>query len=86
MYYVYVLRSSKDGKKYIGISQNIKERLKQHNNGQNTSTKNRRPFKLEFYKLCDNKIEALKLEKRYKKSHNVLIRDMERSVGLWTPG
>ncbi|MDI6765995.1 MAG: GIY-YIG nuclease family protein [Bacteroidota bacterium] len=44
MYYVYILKSLKDGKKYIGLTNEIDRRLKQHNNGEVSSTKSRRPF------------------------------------------
>ena len=45
MPYVYVLRSSKDNKLYIGSTrQTIEERLLRHNNGHVKSTKDRRPF------------------------------------------
>jgi len=32
-YYIYVLRSKKDGKLYVGKTKNLKERIKRHNNG-----------------------------------------------------
>ncbi len=38
MYYVYVLQSEK-GKKYIGYTQNMRERLEQHNAGKSAYTK-----------------------------------------------
>ena len=41
-YFVYVLRSEKDDKKYTGYTQNLKLRLEQHQNDVE-STKNRRP-------------------------------------------
>ena len=79
MYYVYVLRSLKDGKKYIGTTQNPEERLKQHNQGNTQSTKRRRPFKLEFYQAFDNKYEAVSAEKKYKRSHDALLRAMKKN-------
>jgi len=33
MFYVYVLRSNKNGRRYIGSCQNIADRVRQHNNG-----------------------------------------------------
>jgi hypothetical protein len=32
-YYVYVLRSEKDGKFYVGYTNNVRKRLEQHNSG-----------------------------------------------------
>ena len=49
MYYTYVLLSKKDGKYYTGYSKNLKLRFKQHQNGEVTATKNRRPFILIYY-------------------------------------
>ena len=49
MYYVYVLKSVKDNKLYIGKTKNLKRRFKEHNNGQVPATKTRRPLKLIFY-------------------------------------
>jgi len=40
-YYVYVLRSEKDGANYVGYTSDIKERLVFHNEGKVQSTKNR---------------------------------------------
>ena len=41
---VYVLRSQKDGHRYIGCAKEFAERLKKHHSGQVKSTKGRRPF------------------------------------------
>lgn len=62
MYYNYVLQSKKDGKRYIGFTNNLEKRLKEHNAGLNKSTKFRRPFKLIYYESCLNKIDAIKRE------------------------
>ncbi len=44
MYYVYVLRSLKDSKFYIGYTKNLEKRLNEHNNGKVIATKFRYPF------------------------------------------
>ena len=66
MFYVYVLRSEKDNKLYIGFTTDLRERLKDHNYGENTSTKFRRPFKLIFYEAYLNKIDAQRRERYFK--------------------
>jgi len=48
-YYVYVLRSNKDGKFYIGFTTNLKQRLQRHSAGMVTSTRNRRFLRLIHY-------------------------------------
>ncbi|MDP1709279.1 MAG: GIY-YIG nuclease family protein [Candidatus Komeilibacteria bacterium] len=50
MFYTYILKSIKDGRRYIGHTNNIENILKFHNNGLNPTTKNRRPLILVCYK------------------------------------
>ena len=54
MYYVYVLRSRKDGKLYIGRSTDLRRRIKQHLNGEVLATKGRRPLELLYYEAFSN--------------------------------
>ena len=67
-YYVYILESKKDNNLYTGYTNNLKRRLKEHNNGEVKSTKNRRPLKLVYYEFCLNKDDALHREKYLKSS------------------
>lgn len=57
-WYVYVLLSLKDKNLYIGFTNNLKRRLKQHVNGEVESTKNRRPLKLIHYEYFVNKADG----------------------------
>jgi len=57
----------KDGKYYTGYSGNLNRRLAEHGNGKVKSTKNRRPLKLVFTKVFDDRSEACRFE-RYLKS------------------
>ncbi|PJE51467.1 MAG: hypothetical protein COV29_00585 [Candidatus Yanofskybacteria bacterium CG10_big_fil_rev_8_21_14_0_10_36_16] len=43
-WYIYVLKSKKDSKYFIGSTSNIKNRIEKHNSGATKSTKNRRPL------------------------------------------
>ena len=45
-WFVYVLRSEKDGKRYFGCTQDLTERLARHHKGQVRSNRNRGPFSL----------------------------------------
>ncbi|MFA6526783.1 MAG: GIY-YIG nuclease family protein [Candidatus Buchananbacteria bacterium] len=65
-YYIYVLKSSKDGNLYVGYTENLKSRLEQHNNGLVDSTKTRRPFSLIYFEGCLNKSDAINREKQLK--------------------
>lgn len=67
-YFTYVLLSLKDNKYYTGFTSNLPLRFESHNNGDVSSTKHRRPFKLIYYEACLSKQDALKREK-YLKTH-----------------
>ncbi|NQV88174.1 MAG: GIY-YIG nuclease family protein [Parcubacteria group bacterium] len=49
MFYVYVLKSSKDSELYIGSTKDLVKRFSEHNNGKVRSTKSRKPFTLIYY-------------------------------------
>lgn len=66
MYYVYVLLSEKDGKRYTGYTKNLKLRFELHEKGEVESTKNRRPLKLIYYEACLNQQDATHREKYLK--------------------
>jgi len=66
MYYVYILFSLKDNRLYIGFTNNLIKRIKQHNNGETKSTKHRMPFKLVYYEAHLNQYVALEREKYFK--------------------
>ena len=66
MYYVYVIQSLEDKKLYIGHTDNLIRRFKEHNTGQVESTKNRVPFKLLYYEACNVIEDALDREKDFK--------------------
>ena len=68
MYTVYILLSIKDQTRYyIGITQNLKNRLKEHNISQSGYSKRYAPWKVETYITFQNKILAEEFE-RYLKS------------------
>lgn len=49
MFCVYVLHSERDGMLYTGFSNDLKNRIKYHEQGKVISTKNRRPVKLIYF-------------------------------------
>ena len=64
MYYIYVLKSLKSNKRYIGsTSKNPPVRLKEHNQGSNTWSKHNRPFRLLHVEIFVTKTEALRRER-----------------------
>jgi len=70
MFYVYVLKSLKDQKHYIGQTNDLKRRFEEHNNGLSTSTKHRRPFKLVYYEAYVVRKDAVIREMKLKKFKN----------------
>lgn len=66
MYIVYVLRSLKDQKFYIGQTNDIEKRLQRHNNGFVVSTRSRRPFILVYNESFISRAEAMRREKYLK--------------------
>lgn len=65
-YYIYVLKSLKDQKLYIGKSKNLKQRIKEHFEGRVRITKGRTPLKLIYYEAYSNKKQWSIQEKFYK--------------------
>lgn len=66
MWYVYVLKSEKDGKMYTGSTGDLRKRLRQHEESRNQSTKHRKPFTLIYYEASCNEEDARAREKYIK--------------------
>jgi putative endonuclease len=64
--YVYVLRSSKDGQFYVGLTRDLRVRLQMHNNGKVPSTKRRVPLELIYWEGSLNENDAAQREKYLK--------------------
>ncbi|MEK7188094.1 MAG: GIY-YIG nuclease family protein [Patescibacteria group bacterium] len=83
MFYMYILKSLKDDKLYIGYTGNLKRRFSEHNGGLVQSTRTRKPFKLIYYEAYNNAQEAKRregnLKLRAKALRQLLIR-IEKSV------
>ncbi len=62
MYYVYILKSEKDGLLYKGSTDDLPARVKRHNEGGVVSTKSRRPWRLVYYEAFMFKKDALREE------------------------
>jgi putative endonuclease len=66
MYYIYVIKSEKNGRWYTGFTSDLRKRLTEHNSDKVFSTKNRGPFKLIYYEFCLNEYDARDREKYLK--------------------
>lgn len=64
MYYVYVLKSEKDGRRYIGSTAKLpQDRLEEHNANKGRFTRGHQPWKLWKVEKYTTKEEAQKREK-----------------------
>ena len=61
-YCVYVLLSEKDMDFYVGFTSDLRRRLDERRQGQNTSTASRRPFTLVHAEGYTSKSDALRRE------------------------
>jgi len=66
MYYVYILQSQKDRSFYTGFTENLKQRIKDHNWHEATYSKSKAPFELVWFCSFKDKKKALDFEKYLK--------------------
>src|SRR3954454_10342309 len=66
MFHVYVLRSSKSGRRYVGSCENLGERVRRHNLGHSKATLHRIPSTLIYSESFSNRTEAARQERYYK--------------------
>jgi len=66
MFYVYVLKSKKDNRLYIGYTNDLKRRIHEHNKGKNFSTAHRGIFSLVYYESFKSQKDASTREKQLK--------------------
>jgi len=62
MWYVYILKSRKYHWFYIGLTNNLRDRYKLHNEGKVKSTRKFKPFKLIYYEAYLNRYDTAKRE------------------------
>jgi len=66
MFLVYILQSEKTKRYYTGSTQNITNRLKEHNSGETKSIRGGIPWKLIHIEEYNTKSEAVKKENQIK--------------------
>ncbi|MFC1687384.1 GIY-YIG nuclease family protein [Patescibacteria group bacterium] len=83
MNYIYVLKSKKDHKLYIGFTKQLNKRIKHHNEGESASTKYRRPFKIIYFEGYLSEKDARRRErnlKLYSKAYYAVKRRLSDSL------
>jgi putative endonuclease len=66
MFYCYVLRSQKKGRRYVGSCENLAERIRRHNAGDSKATKHGAPWILLHSEAFRTRSEAAQRERFYK--------------------
>ena len=78
--YVYVLRSKKDNKYYLGWTTDLRRRLDAHNCGTVSSTKNRAPLEMIHYETYPSKEMAKSRERSLKRNPRMLAFFKKRAL------
>lgn len=73
MFYVYVLKSGSDNNLYVGSTNDLKKRFKEHNSGKVFSTKSRIPFNLVYYESYASENDARRREHSLKLDGRALV-------------
>jgi len=63
---MYILKSKKDGNLYIGSTNDLRRRIKEHNKGKVISTSLRKPLELLYYEAYKSEKDARHREKNLK--------------------
>jgi putative endonuclease len=66
MFYVYVLRSGKTGRRYVGSCEDLDDRVRRHNSGEAKATRHGIPWKLVHTESFLTRREAVKKERYFK--------------------
>ena len=67
MFYTYILHSKSKNGFYIGSTNDIFDRYKRHNSGQNIATKSGTPWNLVYFESHQTRTDAIIREKFFKK-------------------
>ena len=79
MFYVYILKSLKNGRLYTGHTNNIQRRFEEHNSGMSKYTKGNGPYELVYTEKYMARCDAVKRERYLKtgKGREEIIRKMK---------
>jgi len=83
MYFVYLLKSKKSRKLYLGYTNNLKKRLTEHNQGLSRAIKPYIPWQIVYYEAYFSKEEAIRREHNLKlraNAWNQLKRRIKKSI------
>jgi putative endonuclease len=83
-YFTYIIKSQRNGKYYVGSSDDVQRRLQDHNWSRTPSTKTGIPWKLVYFEKYDTRSEAMTREyeikaKKSKSYIDFLIQNFEQN-------
>jgi putative endonuclease len=79
MFYTYILRSEKDKSYYIGTTSNLTNRLNEHNFGNTTYTKLKRPWLLVYSEEFSTRGKVVLRERELKSLKSRIV--LEKIIG-----
>lgn len=79
MHFVYVLRSLKSGRIYIGQTNDLMRRLAEHNFGHTASTRSKGPYQIAHVERFEHRLGAIRRERFLKSGQG---REEIRKLGL----
>jgi putative endonuclease len=79
MFHVYVLRSNKTGRRYVGSCENLANRLGRHNAGHSKATQHGIPWILTYSESFTDRVQAVRKERYYKTGR--AREELDRLVG-----
>jgi putative endonuclease len=66
MYFVYIIQSISSRRYYTGSTEDLENRLVEHNRGENKSTRYQVPWKIVYQEVFENRSEAIRKENQIK--------------------
>jgi putative endonuclease len=73
MHYVYIIKSLKGGKIYVGCTGDLRKRIVEHNNRKVESTRGGVPWEPRYYEAYHSKKDAFDREKQLKRHAKGII-------------
>jgi putative endonuclease len=85
MFYVYILRSDSSGLFYVGHTEDLEQRIQEHEEGRSHYTKGRGPWKSVYVEVFSTRSEAMKRECLIKKrkSRKYIEKLIDEDHGEW---
>jgi len=69
MFHVYVLKSQKTGRRYVGSCENLETRVRRHNLGHSKAIRHGVPWTLAHSETFSNRADATRKERYYETGH-----------------